>query len=202
MMEQKSLKSDKEAAAEDGCYVCEPGDGSLSTAGKDIAAAGVIIALSLLFMILAVCMPNPDTIFTHPGLLPFSIGLTLILMAVGLTVRAIRLGGVKNILQARERSVRTYFADLENRRTFLVIGIIILYVVLVDFIAFDLRLPAGNFVFHFSSFELISIIVLSAILRIFWRGTLKMCFLISACWIIVLASAFRYAFHILMPGLG
>lgn len=196
------MNSNKEVAAENGSCLSEEGETDLSTAGKDIAAAGVIIALSLLFIILAVRMPNPGTIFTHPGLLPFLIGLTLIVMALGLAIRAIRLGGVKNILQVRARSVRTLLADIENRRTLLIIGIIFLYVVLVDFIAFDLRWPVGFFVFHFSSFELISIVMLSLILRIFWRATLKRCFLISACWVIGLVSAFRYAFHILMPGLG
>ena len=196
------MSSDKEGIAENGSSACESCDSGLSTAGKDIAAAGVIIVLSLLVMIFAVRMPNPDTIFTHPGLLPFLIGLTLIAMALGLAIRAIRMGGVKNILRARERSVRTFFEKIENRRTLLVIGIIILYVVLVDFIAFDLRLPVGFFVFHFSSFELISIVVLSVILRIFWRATLIRCTLVSAGWIIALVSVFRYAFHILLPGLG
>jgi len=196
------MSSDKEGIAENGSSACESCDSGLSTAGKDIAAAGVIIVLSLLVIIFAVRMPNPDTIFTHPGLLPFLIGLTLIAMALGLAIRAFRLGGVKNILQARERSVRTFFEKTENRRTLLVIGIIILYVILVDFIAFDLRLPVGFFVFHFSSFELISIVVLSVILRIFWRATLIRCTLVSAGWIIALVSVFRYAFHILLPGLG
>jgi len=196
------MSSDKEGIAENGSSACESCDSGLSTAGKDIAAAGVIIVLSLLVIIFAVRMPNPDTIFTHPGLLPFLIGLTLIAMALGLAIRAIRMGGVKNILRARERSVRTFFEKIENRRTLLVIGIIILYVILVDFIAFDLRLPVGFFVFHFSSFELISIVVLSVILRIFWRATLIRCTLVSAGWIIALVSVFRYAFHILLPGLG
>jgi hypothetical protein len=84
----------------------------------------------------------------------------------------------------------------------LLIGIIILYVIVTQQIAFDLRFPTKFFAFSFSSYELISIITLTLILRIFWRATLVRCLLVSVFWIIALASVFRYAFHILLPGLG
>jgi hypothetical protein len=142
-----------------------------STPGKDLAASAVIAVFAVLVMLLALRMPNPGTLYTAPGLLPFL-------------------------------TVRDYFADIENWRTLLLIGIIILYVIVTQQIAFDLRFPTKFFAFSFSSYELISIITLTLILRIFWRATLVRCLLVSAFWIIALASVFRYAFHILLPGLG
>ena len=62
--------------------------------------------------------------------------------------------------------------------------------------------PTKFFVFSISSYELISIITLTLVLRIFWRAALVRCLLVSAFWIIALASVFRYGFHILLPGLG
>lgn len=177
-------------------------DGKGVTPAKDLAAAVGVAGLSLFFMVPVFGMPNPDTIYTHPGLLPFLTGFTLLLMAIGLGVRSIRAGGAKEVLRAPASSVRNYFADAENLRTLLVIGIIIVYVVLVDLVAFDLRLPAGFFVFRFSGYELFSILTLTLILRIFWRATLKRCLLVSTGWIIALVSVFRYAFYILLPGLG
>jgi hypothetical protein len=153
-------------------------------------------------MVLALRMPNPGTLFTAPGLLPFLTGLALLIMAAGLGIRSVGMGGVKALLQGPGKSVRAYFADIENWRTLLLIAIIILYVIVTQQIAFDLRLPTKFFVFYFSSYELISIITLTLILRIFWRATWVRCLLVSACWIIALASVFRYAFHILLPGLG
>lgn len=186
----------------EGASVGEEGDDNRSSPGKDLVAATTIAAFSLFIMFLAVRMPNPGSVYTHPGLLPFLIGLSLLFMAVGLGIRAIREGGAKDLLQAPGRGVRVFFGNKENHRTLLLIGIIIGYVVGVDLVAFDLRLPLGFFVFRFSSFELISIITLSVILRIFWRATPARCFLVSAFWAIALASVFRYGFHILLPGLG
>jgi hypothetical protein len=123
-------------------------------------------------------------------------------MAAGLGIGSIRAGGVKALLQGPGKSVRDYFADIENWRALLLIGLIILYVIVTQQITFDLRFPTKFFVFNFSSYELISIITLTLILRIFWRATLARCLLVSAFWIIALASVFRYAFHILLPGLG
>ena len=174
-----------------------------STPGKDLAASAVIAAFAVFVMLLAVRMPNPGkVVFTAPGLLPFITGLTLLIMAVGLGIRSIRAGGVRGLLQRPDKGVRDYFANGENLRGLLLIGIIIVYVIVTEQITFDLRLPTGLFVFYFSSYELISIITLTLILRIFWRASLVRCVLVSALWTIALASTFRYAFHILLPGGG
>lgn len=173
-----------------------------SSPAKDLAASAGIAAFAVFVMLLALRMPNPGTVFTAPGLLPFLTGLALLIMAAGLGFRSVRAGGVKALLQGPGKSVRVYFADIENWRTLLVIGIIVIYVILTQQIAFDLRFPTKFFVFSFSSYELISIITLTLILRIFWRKTLVRCLLVSTLWIIALASVFRYGFHILLPGLG
>ena len=174
-----------------------------STPARDLAASAVIAAFAIFVMLLALRMPNPGkVVFTAPGLLPFITGFTLLIMAVGLGIRSIRAGGARDLLQRRDKGVRDYFADIENLRTLLLIGIIIIYVIVTQYITFDLRLPTDFFVFYFSSYELISIITLTLILRIFWRAALVRCVLVSAFWTIALASVFRYAFHILLPGGG
>lgn len=173
-----------------------------STPAKDLAASAIIAAFSLFVMFIALRMPKPGTVFTAPGLLPFLTGLSLLIMAVGLGIRSIRAGGVRGLLKKPAKDVRHYFADVENLRALLLIGIIIIYVIVTEQITFDLRFPTGFFVFNFSSYELISIITLTLILRIFWCATLVRCFLVSAFWTIALASVFRYVFHILLPGAG
>lgn len=177
-------------------------DGRAVTPAKDLAAALGVVVIALCFMIPVFSMPKPKSIFTHAGLLPFLTGLTLLLMGIGLGVRSIRMGGAKEFLRLPANSARRYFADIETLRTLMLIGIIIAYVVLVDLIAFDLSLPAGFFVFRFSSYELFSILILTGILKIYWQASLKRCLLVSVGWIVVLTSVFRYAFHILLPGLG
>ena len=79
-----------------------------SSHGKDLVAAVAIAAFSLFVMFLAVRMPNPASVYTHPGLLPFIIGLSLLFMAVGLGIRAVRAGGTKDLLQAPVGGVRIF----------------------------------------------------------------------------------------------
>lgn len=201
-MDKESLNGKPEVGEQETGYTCEKGDATRSTPGKDLVAASAVGVISIFVMVLAARMPNPTSIYTHPGLLPFLTGLSLLAMAVGLAVRAIRMGGVKKPLETSSRSVRIYFSDIENHRTLLLIGLIVVYVVLIDMMPFELSLPVGSFVFQVSSFELLSIITLTAILKIFWRAALIRCLLVSAGWVIALASAFRYAFYILMPGLA
>jgi hypothetical protein len=172
-----------------------------SSPEKDLAAATTIAVLSLLAMFLATQLRAPDSIFTAPGLLPLFTGFTLLLMAVGLGIKAMREGGAR-VFQGPWKGIRNYCANEETRRVLLLIGIIIVYVILVDRVTFDLRVPTGVFDLRFSSYELLSIVVLTLILRLFWRSTLLRCFLVSGLWIIALASVFRYGFHILLPGSG
>ena len=201
MMDRENMNEKPDVVEDETGYTCEKGDGVRSTPGKDLMAASAIGVISIFVMLLAARMPKPTGIYTHPGLLPFLTGLSLLAMAVGLAVRAIRMGGAKSPRATFSRSVRIYFSDIENHRTLLLIGLIVGYVVLIDLIPFELSLPTGFFVFQISSFELLSIVMLTLILKIFWRAALVRCLLISAGWIIALASAFRYAFYILMPGL-
>ncbi len=189
-------------AEEKGNALGKKEDDSAFPPGKDLAASAVIAGFALFVMVLALRMPRPGTVFTAPGLLPFLTGLSLLIMAIGLGIRSVGRGGVRDLFQRQDKGVRKYLGETENLRTLLLIGIIILYVIVTNQIAFDRDLPIGFFVFHFSSYELVSIISLTLILKIFWRSTLLRCFLVSVCWTLALASVFRYGFHILLPGLG
>lgn len=177
-------------------------EGGRSNPGKDLIASAVIAVLSLLTMLLALRLPAPGGVSTAPGLLPFVTGLTLFMMAVGLGVQAMRTRHASNRLQQVKKNVWRAILAEETRRVLLLLAIIIAYVVLVDRITFDLRLPIGGFDLRLSSYECISIVALTLILKYFWRGTFLRCGLIALVWIIALASVFRYGFHILLPGSG
>ena len=201
-MDREDKSPVQNGAGKEGVSAGKDDDDGRSTPGKDLVAAAGIAAFSLFVMLLALRMPTINTVFTAPGLLPFFTGLALLMMAIGLGIRAVSMGGAKGLLQGRGRGLLNYFGDVENLRVLLLIGIVTLYVILVGLVSFDLSLPTSFFVFQFSSYELISIITLTLILRIFWRATLVRCLLVSAFWTIALASTFRYGFHILLPGTG
>lgn len=189
-------------ASKDEMGLAEEEGSEQSNTGKDLMAAVAIAVLSLIVMFLAMRLQSPGHLATAPGLLPFVTGLTLFMMAVGLGVQAMRERHTTNRFQDLGKIMWRAISTEETRRALLLISIVVVYVVLVDYITFDLRLPVGGFDFRLSSYECISVVALTLILKCFWRGTLIRCGLIALVWIIALASVFRYGFHILLPGSG
>jgi len=173
---------------------------SRSSPAKDLLASGVILAFSVFAMVLSARLKNPGSLQTHPGLLPFLTGFTLSLMGLGLGLSALRKGGAEALWRAKAGVLPGLLGNEEARRALLLIAIIALYVLVADLVTFDLRYPTGLFVLRFSSFELVSIVALILILRFFWRAPLWRCSAVSVVFIILLASIFRYGFHILLPG--
>lgn len=167
---------------------------------KDLLAAIVIAAFAIFAMILSARLQSPDTIYTHPGLLPFLTGLSLLAMAIALAVSAVRQVGVKALFPRRTAGEPGPLTNYEGLRTLLLIVIIAAYVILTDLITFDLRYPTRFFVIQFSSYEAVSIVILTTTLRIFWKAALWRCLLVSVVFVIALASVFRHGFHILLPG--
>jgi hypothetical protein len=174
--------------------------GVRSTPRKDLIAALCIAAFSIFAMVLAVDLPNPGGTFTHPGLLPFLTGLTLLAMAVGLGISAVRAGGAKALLDGGDDEALLVDEREEGRRTLILVVIIGIYVYLADIVTFDLRLPTPLFVFQFSSYEAVSIPVLAVVLNIFWRKPPWRCLLVATVFVVALTAVFRHGFHILLPG--
>ncbi|MEE8397204.1 MAG: hypothetical protein V3S29_14200 [bacterium] len=169
--------------------------------GRDLLAAGVIAILAVAASVLALLLPNPGNPATAPGLLPFITGLTLFLMALALGVSAWRAGGAGQLARFwRGAGWGGWLRDATGRRTALLFGIIGLYVLLVDLITFDLRYPTRLFELRFSSYEFVSIPMLTWILRMFWRAPLIHCLLVSLSVVLSLAWVFRSGFKILLPG--
>jgi len=172
------------------------------TARQNLIAAVVIGAIAVLAMILAARLEIPGRLVAAPGLLPFVVGFSLLLMAVALGVLAVRDGGARNLFDGLGNA-SDWLRDVERRRTVLLLGIIIAYVVLVDMVPFEWRMPLGVFEFRFSGYELFSTAALTLILWIFWRRPVfPHCLGVSFAMVMALAAVFRYGFRILLPGLG
>lgn len=171
-----------------------------STPRKDLVAAAVIAAISAAAMVLAYQMPDPGrSVFTHPGLLPFVTGLTLLAMAVGLAVRALREGGAANLTGVfsgpKDPAERHY-----SRRVWLLIALVVALVVAVDLVTFRIRIPIADFEFKLSSFECVAIPFVTLIMKIYWGRSWLRCFVLATVVALLLAAAFRYGFKIPMPG--
>jgi len=171
-----------------------------STPQKDILAAILVGAFAVVVMVLASLQPNPGRTLTAPGLLPFITGLTLLAMAIGLALGALRDGGGKNLWSAF--SADPSRGDAHVGRAWMLLGLLVALVVLVDALPFQFAYRIGGVKLEFGVFEGVSIPVLAAILRIFWRAPVVRCLLVAGVTVIMFASIFRYGFNIPLPGSG
>ena len=172
-----------------------------STPNKDLASATVIAMVAVLTMVFSLRLDVPGSFYTAPGLLPFITGFTLLLMALTLGARAIRAGAKINMaaLLGGSLSMTRGLWSAENRRRPILTVLVVTYVLLVAFINFELRFPTPLFELQISSYEVISVIMVTWLLRMFWKASLLRCFVTTLITVEALASVFRYGFAILMP---
>ena len=183
-------------------FTGEEGGSERTTPRKDLGAAVVIGALAVAAMVFSLRLEVPTSIFTAPGLFPFLTGLSLLAMAIGLGMSAIRAGGTADYFPRARDAATFYLAQRENRRTLILMVILVVYVFAAGQISFDLRMPTSFFVFQFSSWEAISMPVLAVILWYFWWAPVWKCGLFSVLMVLFLSGIFRHAFHILLPAAG
>ena len=179
--------------------------GDAATPGRDLAAASVVGVVAILAVILGLLMPNPEkNIFTAPGFMPILTGLSLLAMAIGLGAGALKRGGGSELNLSPAELLGRYFADYENQWALILMGLVVVYVVLLDWVTFIITVPLviGGFRLGFSSFEAVTIPMLAIGLRIFWPKSFLQCLVVSAISTLVLAAAFRYGFRIPLPGSG
>ena len=180
-----------------------PERGPVPAANQDLAAAVVIALFAALAVFFSIRLEVPGSIHTAPGLLPVIAGSTLFVMAAGLGARAIRDGAGRGPLAGLPKycakAVRGIGSNEETRRALLLVAMVTGYVLLVALVNFDLSLPARFFTLRVSSYEVISVIMVTWILKVFWQASLARCFVTALIAVEVLAAIFRYGFGIPMP---
>jgi hypothetical protein len=194
------LETDVESLAT-GNFTGEEG-GTAVSPGKDLASAAMVGVIGIGAMLLSLDLDAPASLYTAPGLLPFITGLSLLIMAAGLAAKALKRAPLREILKSAHDPIGPFIADIEGRRTLILMGLVLAYVVLTDLINFEIRMPAGFYTFRFSSYETISIPVIALILKLFWRARWLACIAVAAGMVIGLAWIFRDGFEILLPGSG
>ena len=180
-------------------------EGDVATPGRDLAAASVVGVVSIIVIILGLRMPNPEkNIFTAPGFMPILTGLSLLAMSIGLGTSALKRSGGSEVNLSPGELLGRYFADYENQWALILMGVVVVYVLLLDWVTFDITIPLGiaGWRVGFSSFEAVTIPMLAMVLRTFWPKSFFHCFLVSLISTLVLAAAFRYGFRIPLPGSG
>lgn len=161
----------------------------------DLVATGFLIFLSLGIMAASAALPIPGDLTTAPGLLPFLVSATLFLMALGLGASALtrkRAGpGVTDMTQRdRQADLRTVFLGVS----------VAAYIGALQLFAYQLRLNILGFDYVLTAFEPVSILALSAIIHMSWRGPIWITISVSTGWAFLLSLVFQKVFNIPLPG--
>lgn len=179
----------------DGTFRGEDENAGAAHPALDLVAGLFLLAIGIWFAAMSVALPVPGGVFSAPGLLPFLTAASLGVMAIILAFSGVR--GLR--LSPRLDLVRTLF-DLESQRRTLLVLTVIVYVAALDALSFEHYVTFGGLSVPVGSFEPVTIVALTAMLRLFWTPRLAHCVLVSVIWTIVLGFTFRGVFKIPMPG--
>ena len=142
-----------------------------------------LIALCSFVMYVSWTWPRFGVSASAPGLFPFLIAASLLVMAVFLLFRSIQEKGHLNLV-AR---VKESWAGKDTRPTLLVLSLVLVYIIgLLN------RLP----------FEIATLIYIVASLLILWHRKLWLVLAIAGGTVAFYSISFRYFFKILLPGSG
>jgi hypothetical protein len=171
----------------------EDPNAGLSTPRMDLIAAGVIGAIGIWFGIEAWRLPIPGGVITAPGLLPFLTAASLLIMA-GLLVSA-ALRRRRTMLPQDDRIE----LPEEFRRSMMLGAILVVYVAALQFLPIAAAIAAGPIRLVIGNFEAATLVILTAILRVFWQTRLWPCLAVSFGWVVFLSLTFRLLFETQLP---
>lgn len=173
----------------------EDANAGYASPALDLIATGILLAISLAVLVASWRLPVPGGLPTAPGLLPFLTAGSLAVMAVllGISARVRRREGTP-LWSIEKRDTA------EDKRAVALAGAVAIYIGALQMLAFQYYFTLGAIPMVLSAFEPVTIVALSAIIHIFWRGPLWITVLISVGWTLVLSLVFQKVFNIPLPG--
>jgi hypothetical protein len=174
-------------------------DGTAATPLQDLIGGCTLAAVATAAMLMSLDFDVPNRVSTAPGLLPFITSATLLAMSLVLCWRAWHAGATQNFGACVHAAGRSLVGDIEERRGLLLLALVTAYVLLVAFLPLDLSVPLAGLVLEISTYEIVSVVMVAVILRVYWRAASWRCLLVALVSVEALALAFRFGFHLIMP---
>ncbi len=171
----------------------EDTNAGFATPIMDLAAAALLAAIGIFVMVESLRLPMPGGLMTAPGLLPFLTAASLFVMALVLA----RLALVRRRMIDPSRDVFELPDDF--RRSLGLGAIVVVYAAGLQFLPIHIMTTVGGLRLTVGAFEVVSIIVLTAILLLYWRRPLWACLSVAFVWIAFLNIVFRMVFGIPLP---
>lgn len=161
----------------------------------DLIATGFLMVLTVIVMIASWSLKVPGSLATAPGLLPFLTAASLFIMALMLGATAIqrhRAGVTSDPEDARNPQ--------EDRRALGLAIAVAVYVACLQFLAFQHGMTIAGVYYVLSAFEPVTIVALTTIIHMAWRGPLWITVSVSTAWTLILSIVFQKVFAIPLPG--
>lgn len=170
-------------------------DSGFASPTLDLIASAVLVAIAVAVMAASAALPMPGSIHTAPGLLPFIVAASMLIMALGLgaSARARRRSGN----HAPAFAGRDISTDL---RSLLLACAVATYIAALHVLAFQENFSVFGMTLRLSAFEPATVIALSAIIHLSWRGPLWITAAVSFTWTAILSLVFQLVFRIPLPG--
>lgn len=173
----------------------EDANAGFASPALDLIASAALIAIAVAIMVASWRLPMPGAIHTAPGLLPFIISATLLLMALGLGASA---------LSRRRLGVHLpVFADrdaMTDLRSLFLAGAVAVYIAALQVLAFQQNYAVLGMNLKLTAFEPATIVTLCTIIHLSWRGPIWITFAVSVAWTVILSLVFQLVFRIPLPG--
>ena len=171
----------------------EDPNAGLATPFMDLLAALIVAAISIWMVVESLRLPVPGAILTAPGLLPFLTAASLLIMAGLLGASAL----------GRRRSVtpgaRRLDLPADFGRSVGLGAILVVYVLGLQYLPVEMAFRVGPVRIAIGAFEVVTVIVVTAILRIYWKGALWACLAVALGWVAFLSVMFRIVFQTPLP---
>lgn len=161
----------------------------------DLIAAAALIVLSIVMMVASLALKMPGAVHTAPGLLPFIVSASLLLMALGL--------GASALARSRAGVNMPAFAGRDlttDIRSLLLAVAVAIYIAALQVLAFQQHFSVFGTNLSLSAFEPATIVTLCTIIHLSWRGPIWITALVSVTWTVVLSLVFQMVFRIPLPG--
>ena len=173
----------------------EEADAGFAAPTLDLVATVLLIAISVAMMVASWRLPMPGDIHTAPGLLPFLVALSLLIMALGLGASALarRRAGVR-IGALADRDIPT------DIRSIVLAVAVAVYIATLQVMAFQQGFTVFGTHLKLTAFEPATILALSTFIHMSWRGPIWITVLVSVTWTLILSLVFQLVFRIPLPG--
>jgi hypothetical protein len=178
---------------EDKGVLSEDPNAGVATPSMDLLAACVIAAIAMWVLVESLRLPLPGDLITAPGLLPFLTAGSLLVMSGLLAYSALQRR--RTIVPGADRIE----LPSDFGRSMLLGALLIVYVAGLQFLPVAAAIEIGPLRLVIGNFEVVSVIVLTAVLRVFWGQALWKCLAITIVWITFLSLVFRLIFKIQLP---